>query len=42
LLGFDRVAADDLDWVAASERPSCQRAGHVPGADDVDAAHEAT
>jgi len=32
-LGFDRVAADDLDGVAASERPVGQGAGHVPQAD---------
>ena len=39
-LCFGRVAADDLDCVAACERPVGQGAGHVPQADDADAAHE--
>ncbi len=39
-LGLGRVAADDLDCVAASERPVGQGAGHVPQADDADAAHD--
>jgi hypothetical protein len=38
-LGFGRVAADDLDGVAASERPVGQSAGHVPQADNANAAH---
>src|SRR5207248_1416575 len=38
-LGFDRVAADDLDCVAAGERAVGQGAGHVPQPDDADAAH---
>ena len=39
-VGFGRVAADDLDGVAASERLVGQGAGHVPQADDADAGHE--
>ena len=42
LLGLDRVAADDLDCVAAGECPAGQGAGHVAGADDADAAHDAS
>jgi hypothetical protein len=38
--GFGRVAADDLDCVAAGERTAGQGAGHAPHADDADAADE--
>src|ERR1019366_5635353 len=37
--GLGRGAADDLDGVAASERPAGEGAGHVPQADNADAAH---
>src|SRR3954471_12704883 len=40
LLGLGLVAADDLDAVAAGERPARESAGHGPHADDADAAHE--
>jgi hypothetical protein len=37
--GLDRVAADDLDGVAAFDRAGAQDAGHLSHADDADAAH---
>ena len=38
--GLGLIAADDLDGVAARYRPLSDGAGHVPGADDADVAHE--
>ena len=38
--GLGLIAADDLDGVAARYRQRADGAGHVPGADDADAAHE--
>ena len=40
LSGLGLIAADDLDGVAARYRQRADGAGHVPGADDADAAHE--
>src|SRR6202023_3214114 len=34
------IAAHDLDGVATRYRPRADGAGHVPGAEDADAAHE--
>ena len=39
VLGLGRVAADDLDGVAALDRAGGYGAGHAPQADDADAAH---
>ena len=38
--GLGLIAAHDLDSVAARYRPRADGAGHVPGADDADVAHE--
>jgi hypothetical protein len=38
--GLGLIAAQDLDGVAARYRQRADGAGHVPGADDADAAHE--
>ena len=38
--GLGLIAADDLDGVAARYRQRADGAGHVPGADNADAAHE--
>ena len=38
-LGLGRIAADELDGVAALDRAGAYGAGHAPQADDADAAH---
>jgi hypothetical protein len=38
--GLGLIAADDLDGIAARYRQRADGAGHVPGADDADVAHE--
>jgi hypothetical protein len=38
--GLGRVAADDLDGVAALDRAGAYGAGHAPQADNADAAHD--
>src|SRR3954454_5396123 len=38
-LGFDRIAADDLDGVPTGERPGGQRAGHIPETDNAHVTH---
>src|SRR6202030_1427924 len=40
VLGLGRVAAGDLDGVAALDRAGAYGAGHAPQADEADAAHD--
>ena len=40
LSGLGLIATDDLDGIASRDRQRADGAGHVPGADDADVAHE--